>query len=75
MCSKQVVQVFRWVRYASSEDTTPVSVIQTAHTPPRVHYAGKIKPVIYKSFPLANAAEAHRLMETLQHIGKIVLTI
>ena len=37
--------------------------------------AGKIKPVIYKSFPLAQASEAHRLMETSTHIGKIVLTV
>ena len=37
--------------------------------------AGKIKPEIYKTFPLENAAEAHRLMETSQHIGKIVLTV
>ena len=37
--------------------------------------AGKIKPVIYKSFPLAQASEAHRLMETSTHIGKIVLEI
>jgi NADPH2:quinone reductase len=37
--------------------------------------AGKIKPVIYKTFPLAQASEAHRLMETSQHIGKIVLTV
>lgn len=32
-----------------------------------------IKPVIYKSFPLANAAEAHELMESSDHIGKILL--
>ncbi len=37
--------------------------------------AGKIKPEIYKTFPLALAADAHRLMETSQHIGKIVLTL
>ena len=37
--------------------------------------AGKIKPVIYKSFPLAQANEAHRLMESSMHIGKIVLTV
>ena len=37
--------------------------------------AGKIKPVVYKSFPLAQASEAHRLMESSQHIGKIVLTV
>jgi NADPH2:quinone reductase len=37
--------------------------------------AGKIKPEIYKTFPLAQAAQAHGLMESSQHIGKIVLTV
>jgi NADPH2:quinone reductase len=37
--------------------------------------AGRIKPVIYKTFPLAQASEAHKLMESSQHIGKIVLTV
>ncbi|MEX1108053.1 MAG: NAD(P)H-quinone oxidoreductase [Dongiaceae bacterium] len=37
--------------------------------------AGKVRPVIFKTFPLAQAAEAHRLMETNKHIGKIVLTV
>ena len=37
--------------------------------------AGRIKPQIYRTFPLAEAAEAHRLMESSQHIGKIVLTV
>ncbi|KAF1895381.1 hypothetical protein Lal_00044031 [Lupinus albus] len=34
---------------------------------------GKVKPVVYKSFPFSDAAEAHRLMESSQHIGKILL--
>ena len=37
--------------------------------------AGKIKPVVYRTFPLGEAGEAHRLMESSQHIGKIVLTV
>jgi NADPH2:quinone reductase len=37
--------------------------------------AGRIKPEIYRTFPLAQAAEAHRLMESSQHIGKLVLTL
>ena len=36
--------------------------------------AGKIKPVIHQTFPLAQAADAHRLLESGVHIGKIVLT-
>ncbi len=36
--------------------------------------SGRIKPVIHKTFPLAQAAEAQRLMESSGHIGKIVLT-
>ena len=37
--------------------------------------AGRAKPVIHATFPLEQAAEAHRLMETSNHIGKIVLTV
>jgi NADPH2:quinone reductase len=36
--------------------------------------SGKFKPVIYREFPLAEAAKAHELMESSDHIGKIVLT-
>jgi len=36
--------------------------------------AGKVKPVIFKTFPLREAAAAHALMESSAHIGKIVLT-
>ncbi|MEL7003433.1 MAG: NAD(P)H-quinone oxidoreductase [Bacteroidota bacterium] len=36
---------------------------------------GEIKPVIYKTYPLHQASEAHALMESSQHIGKIVLTL
>ena len=37
--------------------------------------AGKIKPVIYKTFPLAEAAQAHALMESSTHVGKIMLDL
>jgi NADPH2:quinone reductase len=36
--------------------------------------SGAIKPVIHSEFPAADAAKAHVLMESNQHIGKIVLT-
>ena len=37
--------------------------------------AGKIRPVIYRTFALEEAAAAHALMESSEHIGKIVLSV
>jgi NADPH:quinone reductase-like Zn-dependent oxidoreductase len=34
---------------------------------------GKVKPVVYKTFPLSEAAGSHKLMESSSHIGKILL--
>ena len=36
--------------------------------------SGRVKPVIDRTLPLRDAAEAHRIMESSEHIGKIVLT-
>src|SRR5262249_49063860 len=37
--------------------------------------AGRVRPLIDSKFPLADAAAAHRRMETSAHIGKIVLAV
>ncbi len=37
--------------------------------------AGKVKPIIYKSFPLKDAAGAHAELERADHVGKIMLTV
>jgi putative PIG3 family NAD(P)H quinone oxidoreductase len=37
--------------------------------------AGRIRPVIHSTFPLADAAGAHRLMDSGEHVGKIVLEV
>lgn len=36
--------------------------------------SGRLKPVIHATFPLARADEAHRLMDSHEHIGKIILS-
>ena len=36
--------------------------------------SGKVAPVVHSTFPAAQAAQAHALMESNQHAGKIVLT-
>jgi NADPH2:quinone reductase len=43
------------------------------HVWPQIE-SGAIVPVIYKTFEAAHASQAHALMESNQHIGKIVLT-
>ncbi|MEO5655945.1 MAG: zinc-binding dehydrogenase, partial [Nitrosospira sp.] len=40
---------------------------------PMLHQ-GKLKPLIFRTFRLEDAAEAHTLMESGTHIGKLVLT-
>ena len=37
--------------------------------------AGRLRPFTYRKFPLTEAAEAHRLMESSRHIGKILLVL
>ena len=37
--------------------------------------SGKVKPIIYHSYPLAEASRAHELMESSHHMGKIVLEV
>jgi putative PIG3 family NAD(P)H quinone oxidoreductase len=37
--------------------------------------SGRVRPVVHATFPLASAAEAHRLLESGSHIGKIVLVV
>ena len=37
--------------------------------------SGSVKPVVHATFPLERADDAHRLMESSEHIGKIVLTL
>ncbi len=37
--------------------------------------AGKVAPVIHRAFAFEEVVEAHRLMETSSHIGKITLTV
>jgi putative PIG3 family NAD(P)H quinone oxidoreductase len=34
---------------------------------------GRVRPIIYRTFPLKEAADAHRLLESSEHVGKIVL--
>src|SRR5215831_14320074 len=58
---------------ANADKTAIARAIETEVWP--LVAAGKIRPVIDRTFPLAEAAAAHARMESGQHIGKIVLTV
>lgn len=62
------------LRSRSNADKTAIARAIEAKVWPLVA-AGKVRPVIDKTFPLAEAAAAHARMESSQHIGKIVLTV
>ncbi|RYF72865.1 MAG: NAD(P)H-quinone oxidoreductase, partial [Cytophagaceae bacterium] len=36
---------------------------------------GRLKPIVYRTFPLAEAAQAQALLESSEHIGKIILEV
>jgi NADPH2:quinone reductase len=71
---KQLVLTGSTLRARSREEKARlISEVQEKHWPHVV--SGAIKPVIYTALPLKNAAEAHKMMESGVHIGKIVLEV
>jgi NADPH2:quinone reductase len=62
------------LRARQNADKTAIARAIEAEVWPLVASA-KVRPVIDKTYPLAEAAAAHARMETSQHIGKIVLTV
>jgi putative PIG3 family NAD(P)H quinone oxidoreductase len=50
-------------------------VAAVQHTVMPLVGSGDVRPVIDRRFPLADAADAHRRMETSEHLGKILLTM
>ncbi|CAN1149750.1 Quinone oxidoreductase PIG3 [Linum perenne] len=60
------------LRYRTAENKAAIVSEVHKHVWPAIA-AGKVKPVVYKVFPFSEAADAHRLIESSQHIGKILL--
>jgi NADPH2:quinone reductase len=62
------------LRPRSPEEKAAIARALETHVWPLLS-AGKIRPVIYRTFPIADYLAAHDLMESNQHIGKIVLIV
>ena len=60
------------LRPRSVEEKAVIARALGAHVWPLIE-AGSVKSIVYSGFPLPDAASAHRLMESGEHIGKIVL--
>ena len=58
---------------SNADKAAMVAAIETKVMP--LLREGRIKPLMDSSFPLEKAADAHRRMETSEHIGKIVLAL
>ena len=72
--SKNLILTGSFLKPQSAEVKTQIAQEVEHHIWPLFH-SKQIHPVIYKTFPLKDAAEAHRLMENGNHIGKILLTM
>jgi NADPH2:quinone reductase len=74
LMTKRLVHTGSTLRPRSPADKAAMVSAIEAKVMPLIR-AGKVKPLIDSTFPLSGAADAHRRMETSQHVGKIVLTV
>jgi NADPH2:quinone reductase len=71
---KRLLHTGSTLRPRSNADKAAMVAAIEAHVMPLL-LEGRIKPVMDSTFPLEQAADAHRRMETSGHIGKIVLEV
>jgi len=72
LLSKRLTITASTLRARSVEEKGVVAAAVRSNVWPLLE-AGSVKPIIHSTFPLRAAADAHRLLESSQHIGKIVL--
>jgi len=74
LMTKRLVYTGSTLRARSNEDKARLAHEVEMNAIPLLRQ-GSYKPIVDRTFPLAQAADAHRRMESRQHIGKIVLTM
>lgn len=74
LLSKRGAVIATTLRARPREEKATIVAAVREHVWPLVA-DGRVRPVIHQRFPLAEAAQAHRLMEGSSHIGKILLDV
>ncbi|MDE1461777.1 NAD(P)H-quinone oxidoreductase [Spartinivicinus poritis] len=72
--SKRLTITGSTLRVRSVKDKAKITAALKQEVWPLLN-SGTVKPVIYSTFPLAEAKQAHQLMEDGKHAGKVVLTV
>ncbi|EPL8280202.1 zinc-binding dehydrogenase, partial [Pseudomonas aeruginosa] len=73
MLSKRLVHLGSTLRSRSHDEKGAIIAELERQVWPHVR-AGAVRPQVFRTFPLEQARQAHELMDSGQHIGKIVLT-
>lgn len=74
MLTKRLTHIGSTLRARSADDKAAILTDLQAKAWPHV-LNGAVKPLIHATFPLAAASQAHALMESGRHIGKVVLSV
>ncbi|MFI0895367.1 NAD(P)H-quinone oxidoreductase [Streptomyces sp. NPDC020983] len=74
LLGKRAAVIATSLRARPGEEKAAIVAAVREHVWPLVE-AGTVRPVVDRTFPLADAAAAHRLMESSEHIGKILLAV
>jgi NADPH:quinone reductase-like Zn-dependent oxidoreductase len=62
------------LRARPAEQKAAIVAGTEAHVWPLIE-RGLVRPVVHAVLPLAEAAQAHRLVESSMHVGKVVLAV
>ena len=74
MLNKRVAVFAASLRFRPLEEKAVIVRSTVEHVWPLLE-SGAVQPVVHATYPLADAAEAHRVMESSRHIGKLLLVV
>lgn len=74
LLSKRAAITATSLRARPLEEKAAIIAAVREHVWPLVE-AGRVRPVVHATFPMAEAAEAHRVLESGSHVGKLLLTV